>query len=333
MITKLFNRDLPFLWFAWPAISILLWFPSLFSPIYSESIVNQSFQGEITYFLNWAIQYKLIAVLITWFSVVFQAFILKHIVSKHELNPTNNFFVPVIYVITLSIFQFDIILNPFLLMLSFILVGFNQLLDLGKESNRKQIAFEIGILTGILSIIYHPLIYLLPIIWIALFLFKSFETKEWIRPLVGISLPFLYYLVYLYWIENLENSVSVFLDNISQFHISAISEISRTAGTARIWLIVSLIICSPLFFNYLNSNIMRKKYSHLLFVWIVFICLTATIFTALTMTSFFICVALILTTFYSVFASIASKKIVSDLILISGLILVVINQLIAFGYL
>jgi hypothetical protein len=323
MILKLFKKDQPILWLVWPIIVVLFWIPSFIAE--SIEINKTAFTGAINYLLAPLTSTKWAAILCTLIIVIIQSFYIKYITSKHDLIKSNTFFVPFMYCLTLSIFQLDIILNPFLFTASLLLIAVNKLLDLGKEGKSKFIAFEASLIIGLAAILYYPIFYFIPLIWIALFLFKSFNIKEWTHPIVGIIVTLIYLFAYWFWNDNFQSEI-VNLGN-SLIHLSFFQqqEVSMSANISRLWIAITIGISANSYFSNLRSNVMRKKYSHLFFVWLIFICLLTSVFSALNLTSFFICASVLATLFYSVYAVNASKKLIPELIAWTGILLVIAN--------
>lgn len=331
MITKLFDKDSPILWFVWPIIVLFFWIPSFTT---NQAVtISTTNNGLIETLIKSLIDIKWLATSLTLVIVILQGYILKYIAAKHGLVKVNSFYIPMIYCLTLSIFQFDIILNPYLLTSTFLLFAINLMLDLGKEGTNQFKIFEASLLIGFAGIMYYSMLYFIITSWVALFLFKSFNLKEWIQPIIGIFIPIAYLSAYWYWNDTFTTEITALGKNLFDLSFFEKSEESTSASISRFWIVGIIGFSANTYFSQLRNNIMRTKYSHLFFVWVVFICLITALFSTFSMTSFFISSAMIAATFYSVYAANAKKKIVPELLLWVGILLIIINYLVRNNYL
>ena len=328
MISKIFEKDNPLLWFLWPLLLIILWIPSIF--FYTPTIKVDSL-GLIYYAFQIILKPNWLPGTITFLVVLFQGYYLKYIFSKHSLVNSNSFYVPLIYCLTLSLMQFEIILNPFLFAFVFLLFAFDRLLELGKEI-RKFTVFEASILIGIAVILSHNLIYFILTAWIALLLFKSAKIKEWIRPLIGLIIPLLYVFTYWIWQDKFITQINlIFIKELKptiQFNIP-----SGSQQVTILWLIIVTILSISSFSKFLSSNIIRTKNSHLFFIWVLIVGVISTILTSFQLSSLLIITSLISTSFFTILATTTRKKWIIDTLILTAIILLLANSAINLNYL
>jgi len=175
-------------------LSLLLWLPSFLGP---ERIDFIGPAQPMPFYAYLAGLFKDSFFLARGFSLLFiliQAFLLVRLNGRYILIQDRNF-MPAFFFIVLTSFYEPLLNFSSLLFGSFFFIF---LLDLlfsvyKKEANSYRF-FEAGLLLGIGSLFYSRLIYFLPFIWVASLILRPFYWREWLFPVLGLILPYLFYI-------------------------------------------------------------------------------------------------------------------------------------------
>jgi hypothetical protein len=140
--------------------------------------------------------------------VVIQAFFLNEVINRQNVLKEPSHLPALMYVVLMSCFPEQLTFNPLLIANFFIIIFLNSLFNFYKSEEIAFDAFDAGLFLGIATLFYWPSIFLLPLIWSALIVLRTFVWREWVASFIGILLPFIYFCVLLYWYDQLSiNSI------------------------------------------------------------------------------------------------------------------------------
>ncbi|WP_345954880.1 DUF6427 family protein [Mucilaginibacter sp. PAMB04168] len=117
--------------------------------------------------------------------VLVQAVLLNYLINNHNLLGRPSFLPALMYVTLSGLFTPFLVLSAPLLC-NFVLIWMlYKFLDLYKAEESKSLAYDLGMLAAVGSLIYLPFTYLMIVIWIALIIFRPFDWREWVASLIG----------------------------------------------------------------------------------------------------------------------------------------------------
>lgn len=132
--------------------------------------------------------------------VVFvQALLLNAIVNNHNLLSKQTYLPALFFVVVCSV------LTPFLtltmpLVCNFLLLYiFNKLLLSYKRLDAISVYFDMGLVIGLATFLYFPLISLLIFIWLCQIILRPFYWREWISSLIAFFLVMFFLAVYYFY--------------------------------------------------------------------------------------------------------------------------------------
>jgi hypothetical protein len=222
MVIQLFKNYNPSSFIIIPFISLIFWINGLLI----DQNINNDFHFPLFHLIiGPIINLEILTTIIAYLLITIQAFILNHIVVKNEILPSPSFLTALFYIMLLSSDISLVNINPIIISNLFIIIGLYKLL----ESYRKDYAFanifDASILFSIASLFYTPNIVLTLTIFIGILLLRPVIWREWLIALIGLFLPFIFFLTYLF-----------LNDNLKEFWINNMSyNVKETAVQNSIW--------------------------------------------------------------------------------------------------
>lgn len=138
---------------------------------------------------------KIIAVLL----IIGEGFLLNYIVNENDVLTKKTNLPALFYIVFISNNSSMLELHPIIFSNLFLLFALSKILS----SYRKDIAFsqffDTGLLISLATLFYFPCIVFLPIIGIALIIFRPFLWREWLISFIGVVVPYIFVLTYYFW--------------------------------------------------------------------------------------------------------------------------------------
>ncbi len=209
MLIRFFKHSFLTQYVALFLVQLALWFPS-----FMEITVMPDPSGENPFYqliFNIFSGAKLLPVIIGFVLVYFEAVLLNFILAHHGLVPKNTLIPAFLFILFTGVFKETHTLHPFALITLIIIL----LLNLGfsfyeeQKQTRKNL-FLSGFLIGIATMFFSYAFYLLIILYLAFVLMRIYEWRQWVIPIVGLFVPFLFTGVYYF----LVNEFTFFLHSI-----------------------------------------------------------------------------------------------------------------------
>lgn len=182
-------------------MGLLLWLPALGSN-YTIAIQHEMPLFEL--FAHFFVNKPLLQLSLAFLLVVAQAFLFNSITEKHELFGKSSYLPALIYVIIFSFTPDALHLHPLLFANFFILLSVDALLNMYRKPNAIGQSFETGLFIAIATLFYFPSILLLLFLLVGLFIMRPFSIREFILILLGFIFPYLYVVVYYFFIGKLD---------------------------------------------------------------------------------------------------------------------------------
>ncbi len=194
-----FKKGLPDRYITLLLFALLLWSPALLNDSQFFSVehpfLNISYQitGIYSY-----LTYGLLFVLI-----IISSFTVNHLANESEFTGQQ---------ITLAMFFFLVLIFSFpgftlsapVVIVNLILIFiFGNLFKLSETSNSVPVAFDSGLLLGLCSLVFFPLVFLLLVVWVAFLIHRANSWRNYVVSFLGLLTPYLFLLTWLFWTNQL----------------------------------------------------------------------------------------------------------------------------------
>jgi hypothetical protein len=196
--------------------------------------------------------------------ILLGAYLSNVVFNRHEFFNVPVYVPAFVYSLiatTLALIQLSV---PVLLANLFLLLGLNRQLKIFHQPRVLAEYFEAGLYYGIAALCFPPYLSLAVAIWIGTMVFRAFHWREYLLPLIAFAVPFLYWISWLYFSDNLSEMV-LFHKWVSFDVQSFFSSWSKSERVFGITILISILFALPryLFLNERSSN--RSKTIRILF--------------------------------------------------------------------
>lgn len=151
-----------------------------------EDVDTFSFSPEVNIFLTLGL-------------TILQALYLNYVINRYNFFPRPNFLVALMYLTLASLTLPFLVLTP-ILVCNFIFIWMlDKLLGIYHRTEALTDMLDLGIIVGLGSLIYFPFILFIVAAWIGLYLFRPFNWREWVIPLIGLGIVYFLLWVIYFW--------------------------------------------------------------------------------------------------------------------------------------
>jgi len=173
--------------------------------VHAPTILATTSDGLLSAFLHQYIApFNAAFIILIYHAVILlQALRINHLFTDHRMYSKVNYFPAMVYILLTGLFTEWSSLTPALLANFLVIWFFAKIVQLYNSPNPKTLLFNIGLLTGISTILYHPLAMLLPVAFFALMILRPFNITEGVVLIMGVISPFYFLVSYLYLTDNL----------------------------------------------------------------------------------------------------------------------------------
>lgn len=227
-------------------ILVMIWIPAFVNPL---PPVQTPSDGPLYTLLvnNWLHQFTILTVAIALLLVVSQALILFYVYQANGFFGRSNFLPAIIILLAYSWNSNFQTLHAVLPAGIFIIIALHSIMVMyGRQAAFHQV-FIAAFSIGIASLFYIPLAYLLLMIWFTLITYRISTWREYAVSIIGYILPFIYYISWLFWDNNLQQG----LQHLSGSLVNLILP-PRVSMINTIWLSVSAFILAITMIAVLN---------------------------------------------------------------------------------
>lgn len=162
-------------------------------------------QPEDHFLYNWLIGFlkplniaPVLYVLLAFLLLYSQALLFNRICNDQKLLPRPNYLPAMAHLLTTSLFvEWNYFSAP-LLANSFLIWIFYRLITLPNIQKPAGVIFNIGVLMGIVTLLYRPAIVFVALVILALFIMRPFRPQEWAINILGITMPYYFLALVLY---------------------------------------------------------------------------------------------------------------------------------------
>ena len=249
------------------AIAVLLWLPVFSNPQWTPSITEGSifFQNIRQLLLPnpWTAQ------IIAFVLMLIEAFLLLRIDLKFIIVEDKVIMPPLIYVLTISMLARNYNVLPVMLANLFLMMAIMRTFDSERFPEQKRYYFESGLLIGVGSLLFPPLMVMMLFVLATQFVMRYFDIREFLASVLGFVLPTFFYLFGMFMIDEQDLFWSRFgqvfetQEFTLHFNIVQICAICYMA----LFALIALIVMSQYIRMY---KVTTRKY-FMLFFWLIII--------------------------------------------------------------
>ena len=199
--------------------------------------------------------------------VFIQAVLLNRIVNNYNLLGKPSFIPALMYVTATSLLEPFIVLSPALIANFLIIWMIDKFLSIYRREQVLSVIFDLGMIVAAGALIYSPFVVMLPLVWLALIVFRPFYWREWLAAPLGFITVCFFIGTFYY----LKDSLDIFLDS------GPLATTFRTGFKVNLYdytVLIPLVLILILSFftlrsKFYRSNVhVRKAYYVLLFLFL-----------------------------------------------------------------
>ena len=136
--------------------------------------------------------------LITFLLLYSQALLFNRIFNVQRMLGNPNFLPAMAYMVITSLFvEWNQFSAPLLVNYLLILV-FYRLVNIQNTQRAGAAIFNVGLLMGVITLLYQPAVIFILLMLMALFIMRPFRIREWLINLLGITMPYYFLILMLY---------------------------------------------------------------------------------------------------------------------------------------
>jgi hypothetical protein len=236
-------------------ILVLTWFPAFTNP--AIPVISPSDGPLYLFLVNWIKNFPTLTVSIALILVVIQALILFYVYQANGFFKRSNFLPAIIILLAYSWSSKYQTMHAILPAGIFIVIALNSIMGMyGRQAAYHEV-FTAAFCIGIASLFYFPLALMVIMIWFTFITYRISSWHEYAVSVVGFILPFLYYLIGLFWYDNLPKGLYQLSASMFNFILPPrLSEVNTT------WLFVSafvMIVTMIAVLNLMNDKLISLR--------------------------------------------------------------------------
>jgi len=219
---------------------------------------------------------------------IFQAFFLNKLINHYNFLGKPNFLTALMYMTLVSLFLPFLVLSPTLICNFITIWMLTKLFNIYKQVDVKGLMFDLGMIVGIGSLIYFPFIVMFFLLWVSLIIFRPFIWREWITPLLGLTIVYALLAVIYYWVDRFDDFITIFSPFTNEF--SATLQVDIYDYLVTIPIIIALIFFLFILKDqYFKSIVHIRKSFQLLFFMLLLIGISFYLNDHITINHFLLC--------------------------------------------
>lgn len=216
----------------------------------------------------------LIFLLIYFIIVSFHSIGLNNLIYEKDVIKNSNFILPFVFILLNTPFIISLKMIAFSFSLLFFL---NYLLDLYKQKYPFSIVFNASLILSILSIFqFAEILFLFPLIFISMIIFRNIDWRSFIISLIGLLVPYIFLWTYQFMFE-INLYFPVFNFSYNSFCFSFIDILIPQ----KIWFcFLAIIIILSVFelFKWIYKKSIRSRESFNIIIFYIIICIMMFLF-------------------------------------------------------
>ncbi|MCJ8210734.1 DUF6427 family protein [Mucilaginibacter sp. RS28] len=201
--------------------------------------------------------------------VFIQALLVNYIINFYNLLGKPSFLPGLMYIVAASLFTPFLVLSPPLFCNFIIIWMLYKIFGLYKSAESKTIAYDLGMMVAVGSLIYLPFIYTILVVWIALVIFKPFDLRDLLASIFGYITIYFFIAVYFYLNDKLNKFLDIWTPLGSRFPSSI--HFSQYSYLVLVPVVLIFILCLfKLQQSFYKSYVhIRKSYQVLVLLFLV----------------------------------------------------------------
>ncbi len=195
------------------------------------------------------------------------AFLLNFIAVNQEITAKNNFIPAFLYTLFANAASTKYIIEPILLANIFLLLSIYYLLNSYRQDHILAVFFNTGLCAGIATFFYAYYLILIPVLFIAMLILRTFVWREWVLLLLGIVTPLYFYNSITY----LSNTPPIHLFSVLDHAIARTQKIHISEYFIAMFLVVIFLTIFSVFQNFSNgfgNKVKTQKAKYILCWWL-----------------------------------------------------------------
>ena len=252
-----------------------LWVPSIVAP--RQPVVTPQDGPLFTLMAGGLMNSPLLSVALAIILIILQAFLLNNVYRSNGFFGRDNMLPAIIMMLAYSWSSDYQTLHALLPATLFVIIALHSIMRMYGQHAAYQQLFVASFATGLAALFYIPLAYLLLMLWFTLITYRVSSWREYAVSIIGYGLPFVYYVSWLFWTDNLPAGLIKLSESVYHLVIPA-----RIPLIDTIWLSVSafmLLVAMTAVLNNMNDKLISLRRRS----WVLFnFSLTALIATLLT---------------------------------------------------
>jgi len=183
----------------------VLWFPAFVSP--RLPVITPQDGPFYSLIAGGLINSPLLSVSMALLLVILQAFLLFYVYRSNGFFGRDNMLPAIILMLAYSWNSDYQTLHALLPATLFVIIALNSIMQMYGQHAAYQQLFIASFTTGIAALFYLPLAYLLLMLWFTLITYRVSSWREYAVSIIGFVLPFIYYVSWLFWSDNLPDGL------------------------------------------------------------------------------------------------------------------------------
>lgn len=202
MLIGKFKSNNPLLNIILLLLAVIFWIDSF---IYFKDVeLSSNYQAPLyTFIYRIFSSYPFGNVLLSFFFMLLQAFMFNRVITNKNLVDRNSYLPALVFIVLMSS-SFNLVgLHPFWFSNFFLIIALDKIFDDFDEQDTYKEIFNVGLLIGVASLFYYPVLGLFLLIWISLVIYYLVNLKSLLASLLGLQLPYLFVATYYFWFDRL----------------------------------------------------------------------------------------------------------------------------------
>lgn len=307
-------------------IAILLWIHAFFDPPGMPSPDGPVPLYSWTYSLLQGFPH--IACIIGFILTLLSAFLLNGLLTRNEVVLKNSTLSALVFIALMSYFPFLLTLHQLSIATLILIMILERLYKSYSKAESLELTYVAGFMIGIASMFYLPFLLFFLFLLVSFILFRNVDWHEWIGSLIGLLTPFIFLSVYYFWFDKWMIKAAEYQHF---FLISFDPKPFREPG----FLILSGILLVLLVFGLftvlarLSEKTIEIRKKTILLIWIIPVMILSMFFSASLLKYHLLISFITLSGLLSVYLLKIRKTFWQDLIFVSILVILLLNNLLS----
>lgn len=187
MIATIFRNNDRVTFFVTPFFVLGIWFFSFF-------ILNNTHiapEGGVLYPIlqEWVSSFAVLLGLNLLINLI-SAFLISYLCISQEVTNKQNYFATFFLILFNTYLNIESPLHPLLIANMFLLISLYSYFNTYRSDNAMAGIFDGAFFLSLASLFYYPMLFFIPLIFIALIVMRTFYYREWLLIILGLLLPY-----------------------------------------------------------------------------------------------------------------------------------------------